>query len=34
MNNLIEVSNLNKSFDTLKKIKVLKKISYKFKWSK
>ena len=34
MNNLIEVSNLNKSFDTLKKIKVLKKISYKFKKGK
>ena len=30
MNNLIEVSNLNKSFDNSKKIKVLKKISYKF----
>ena len=34
MNNLIEVSNLNKSFDTLKKVKVLKKISYKFKKGK
>tara|TARA_X000000368_G_scaffold400371_1_gene372185 strand:+ start:1106 stop:1783 length:678 start_codon:yes stop_codon:yes gene_type:complete len=31
MNNLIEVSNLNKTFNTQKKIKVLKKISYKFK---
>ena len=30
MNNLIEVSNLNKSFDNSKKTKVLKKISYKF----
>ena len=30
MNNLIEVSNLNKSFDNSKKVKVLKKISYKF----
>ena len=30
MNNLIEVSNLNKSFDNSKKIRVLKKISYKF----
>ena len=30
MNNLIEVSNLNKFFDSSKKIKVLKKISYKF----
>ena len=34
MNNLIEVSNLNKSFNTLKKVKVLKKISYKFKSGK
>ena len=34
MNNLIEISNLNKSFDTSKKIKVLKKISYKFKKGK
>ena len=31
MNNLIEVSNLNKSFNTLKNIRVLKKVSYKFK---
>ena len=30
MNSLIEISNLSKSFDTLKKIKVLKKVSYKF----
>ena len=34
MNNLIEISNLNKSFDNLKKIKVLKKVSYKFKKGK
>ncbi len=34
MNNLIEISNLNKSFDNLKKVKVLKKISYKFKKGK
>jgi ABC-type lipoprotein export system ATPase subunit len=31
MNNLIQISNINKSFENLKKIKVLKKISYKFK---
>ena len=34
MNNLIQISNLNKTFDTFKKIKVLKKISYKFKKGK
>ena len=34
MNNLIEISNLNKSFDNLKKIKVLKKVSYKFRKGK
>ena len=34
MNDLIKISNLNKSFNTLKKIKVLKKISYKFKKGK
>ena len=34
MNNIIEISNLSKSFNTLKKIKVLKKISYKFKKGK
>ena len=34
MNNLIEVTNLNKSFDTLKKIRVLKKVSFKFKKGK
>ena len=31
MNNFIQLSNINKSFDNSKKIKVLKKISYKFK---
>ena len=31
MNNLIQLSNISKSFDTSKKIKVLKKVSYKFK---
>ena len=31
MNNLIQISNLNKSFVNLKKTTVLKKISYKFK---
>ncbi len=34
MNNFIKLSNINKSFDNLKKIKVLKKISYKFKMGK
>ena len=34
MNNLIELTNINKSFDNLKKIKVLKKISYKFRKGK
>ena len=34
MNNLIKLTDLNKSFDTLKKIKVLKKISYNFKKGK
>ena len=34
MSNLIELSNINKSFDTSKKVKVLKKISYKFKKGK
>ena len=34
MSNLIQINNLNKSFDTFKKIKVLKKISYKFKKGK
>ena len=34
MNNLIEVTNLNKSFETLKKVRVLKKVSFKFKKGK
>ena len=34
MNNLIELLNISKSFDTLNKLKVLKKISYKFKKGK
>jgi ABC-type lipoprotein export system ATPase subunit len=34
MNSLIELTNISKSFDNLKKIKVLKKISYKFKKGK
>ena len=34
MNNLIELSNLNKSFVSLKKINILKKINYKFKKGK
>ena len=34
MNNVIEVSNLNKSFNSFKKVKVLKKISYKSKKGK
>ncbi len=34
MNNFIELSNINKSFDTSKKIKVLKKVSFKFKKGK
>ena len=34
MSNIIQLSNINKSFDNLKKIKVLKKISYKFKKGK
>jgi len=34
MNNLIQISNINKSFGNLKRIKVLKKISYKFKKGK
>ena len=31
MNNLIQISNINKSYENLKKTKVLKKISYEFK---
>ena len=34
MNDLIDLKNINKSFDTFKKIKVLNKISYKFKKGK
>ncbi len=34
MNNFIKLSNINKSFNNLKKIKVLKKISYNFKKGK
>ncbi len=34
MNNLIELSNINKNFENLKNIKVLKKVSYKFKKGK
>ena len=34
MNNFIKLSNINKNFEKSKKIKVLKKISYKFKKGK
>ena len=34
MNNLVHLKNINKSFDTFKKIKVLSKVSYKFKKGK
>jgi len=34
MNSFIEILNINKSFETQKKIKVLKKLSYKFKKGK
>ena len=34
MNNIIEISNLNKTFRSLRNIKVLKKITYKFKKGK
>ncbi len=34
MNNFIKLSNIDKSFENLKRIKVLKKISYKFKKGK
>ena len=34
MNNLIKISNLNKSFNNLKKIRILKRITYKFKKGK
>ncbi len=34
MNDIIKISNISKSFDTTKKIKVLKKVSFKFKKGK
>ena len=34
MNDFIQISNVNKSFDSSKKIRVLKKVSYKFKKGK
>ena len=34
MSNLVDLKNINKSFDTFKKIKVLNRISYKFKKGK
>ncbi len=34
MNNLIKLTKINKTFDSYKKIKVLKKISYNFKKGK
>ena len=34
MNNIIQLSNLTKTFDNFKKVKVLKRISYKFKKGK
>ena len=34
MNNIVQISNLTKTFDNLKKIKVLKKITYKFQKGK
>ena len=34
MNDLIKISNINKSFDTSKRVRVLKKVSYKFKKGK
>ena len=34
MNSFIQLLNVNKSFETFKKVKVLKKISYKFKKGK
>ena len=34
MNNSIKILNINKTFDSLKKIKILKKISYNFKKGK
>ena len=34
MNNIIQLTNINKSFNSFRKLKVLKKISYKFKKGK
>jgi len=34
MNDLIQISNINKSFDSSKRVRVLKKVSYKFKKGK
>ena len=34
MSNIIQIININKSFDNFKRVKVLKKISYKFKKGK
>ena len=34
MNNFIQLQNISKSFDTLRRLKVLKKISFKFKKGK
>ena len=34
MNDFIQISNINKSFDSSKRIRVLKKVSYKFKKGK
>ena len=34
MNNFIQLQNISKSFDTIKRLKVLKKISFKFKKGK
>ena len=34
MSNLIQISSISKSFDTTKKIKVLRKISYNFRSGK
>ena len=34
MNDLIKISNINKTFESIKKIKVLKKITFNFKKGK
>ena len=34
MNNFIELKSIDKTFDAVRKIKVLKKVSYKFKRGK